>query len=207
MKINYKEILNLPVVEIENFYTTEENNSLISYCETTAPISWNRPKIKNVPDATLNYGEEIKNNYGIQLDELYTQAGRNICPVFKINRKIFYPEIKEKLKKLHTFFRYLDTANRDYTWLHYYKDNDYFDEHNDLSLISAVSVFFKEPKGFKGGDFFIEGTNFKCKNKSIIIFPSILLHKISPVETKKADIHSSRFSMTQFIYCDGLKYK
>ena len=143
MKINYKEILNLPVVEIENFYTTEENKALISYCDTTAPISWNRPKIKNGPDTTLNYGAEIKNNHGINLDELYTQAGRNICPVFKINRKIFYPEIKEKLKKLHTFFRYLDTANRDYTWLHYYNNNDYFDEHKDLSLISAVVCFLK----------------------------------------------------------------
>ncbi len=200
MKLNLKYVDNLPVVIINNYFDKQEYKKLTNFIFNLNPYMWHTDfkKSYGAPDFK---NKKIKQNYSIQLDELYTSEGRKHCLIFNINRKLFNEEVRDKLLKENNLFKYLNICNSDKTFLNYYENNNLYDFHVDIASLTATYIFFKTPMHFTGGEFSIENKiNIKPENNSMIIFPSFLFHKVKNVlmpENKRGKC-LGRFSMTQF---------
>ena len=77
---------------------------------------------------------------------------------------------------------------------HAWYASDHYKKHIDSTTITAISYFHDIPKTFTGGDLVIESRlHIPCLNNSLVIFPSILWHEVTPVEG------TGRYAMSQFI--------
>lgn len=201
MEISLKTVEDQPVIIINNYFDNNEYNQLTNFIFDLNPYEWHTNPKKTFGAAKEEGTIQLKKNYAINLDSLYTAEGRKYCPVFNINRKLFIKEVTKKLIKLNSLFNYLESCNSDTTFLNYYENNNLYDFHKDIAVFTANYIFFKEPKNFKGGEFNIENKLInKPENNTMIIFPSFLHHKVETVlmpESKRGQC-LGRFSMTQF---------
>jgi len=203
MEINLRLIKGLPIAVIHNYFNEQEYKQLTEFIFNLNPYTWHTDPTKTHGATKKEESGErvqLKKNYALCLDTLYTEEGRKYCPVFSINRKLF-SEVTDKLTKLNCFFDYLSTSTADTTFLNYYENNNLYEFHRDTVTLTANYIFFKTPKSFTGGEFNIENELIdKPENNSMVIFPSFMQHKVENVVTpeNKRDQCLGRFSMTQF---------
>jgi len=81
-----------------------------------------------------------------------------------------------------------------------YTDGDYYDAHRDLSLATCCLWLYKEPKQFAGGEFSFTqyDVEIECKNNSMVIFPGLYKHQVSPVSGVKNPM-DGRFCISYFL--------
>ena len=78
-----------------------------------------------------------------------------------------------RLHKQHNYF------------LNYYEDSNFYDYHTDKATITALTIFFQEPKKFEGGELLFENElTIPCENNTLVIFPSILKHRAETIKMK-----------------------
>jgi Rps23 Pro-64 3,4-dihydroxylase Tpa1-like proline 4-hydroxylase len=200
MEFNYYNVLNLPVVVVDNFYD-----------EKACRLIWQELCFLNNADKLLepektgsafdiNNGTPLKNNVGITLDEIYLD--RSVSNILKENRKIFFDEIADCFIDFNVFFRYLRASNLDTTIVQYYEDSDFYKSHTDSSTITAISWFYDQPKQFRGGQLIFEdGPTIDCKYNRMVVFPSILFHSVESVlmDENTKNQNAGRYSITQLI--------
>ena len=134
------------------------------------------------PGTAVRDGVQLKDGKGLHLDSFYDKK-RNESNILRINRKLFSTEVVELLEGLHTFFRYISESSEDNTKIHYFNQGNHYKQHIDSTTITAISYFHDLPKTFTGGDLIIESRlHIPCLNNSLVIFPSILWHEVTPVE-------------------------
>lgn len=88
-----------------------------------------------------------------------------------------------------------------------YADGDKYDWHPDIckeGLITIIYQFSKLPQNFTGGDFEFKNKIGESKtipylHNSVIIFPRMYLHRVTPVVSKGKDWYDARFSIQWFI--------
>jgi hypothetical protein len=199
MKITSIEINSLPVIIIDDFYDENSCNKIMLeleflYGKLSDPEN-NGAAFKIVD------GEKIfkKNNPSIFLDKVYLD--RTISNILIENRKLFDPELLSNLINQNCFFRYLEKCNFDNTLINYYDNKHYYESHTDDNVITASTIFYKEPKSFSGGDMIIEGVKIDCEYNRCIVFPGILNHGVTMVHINKLSSITipGRFSITQFV--------
>ena len=93
--------------------------------------------------------------------------------------------------------------NDETTMVSYYDHNDYYEPHNDISMLTACIWLYKEPKEFDGGVFSFPsyGMRFKCYNNCAVVFPSNIFHSVSKViikDQEKRNKGLGRYTITQF---------
>lgn len=188
------------VIILDNFYDQHEYDAILNECVFFAK----RDKLKppSITGAAEVHGVSLKKGNGIFLDDVFKD--RNISDILYYNRKIFNSTIMEELSSIDIFYRNLSMSNKDSTLLNYYENSDYYDSHSDLSTITVVSWFYKEPKIFSGGNIFFENDKEKfveCKNNRVIFFPSFLYHAVDKIEMpeNKLGLGLGRFAISQFI--------
>lgn len=161
-------------------------------------------KLKNPKDtkSAIDNGEVIKKNRGIFLDELY--ADRNISNILTINRKLLTWEIFKNLSNENFIIsETLKNINHDTTLISYYEDNHEYKFHHDTSFITIVSYFYKEPKAFSGGNFFLLNDNSKIDifNNMSIVFFSAIPHAVEKVSIEyQLKSGYGRYCMSQFLH-------
>lgn len=198
MKIELHKIEGMPVAYVKDYYVKWEYDVITEYLLSTDPYKWStNPKLSG--GAADESGVQLKNTYSANVDNWFTEKGREFCPLLRINRKLFSNEVVDTLVDKHLFFSYLKYCNADSTYINYYENNHSYDFHWDKAIISACYTFFNEPKQFTGGTFNIEDKlNFEPQNNSMIIFPSFLHHKVENVLANKLGHCLGRFSIVQF---------
>jgi hypothetical protein len=197
-------VSNLPVAIVDNFYSESSCEKI--WQELT--FLNNSPQKLVDPDETGSAWKTVndqkvytKKNKGIFLDAVY--HNRDISNILTENRQMFDPAFLEELISHHVFFRYLKESNRDQTLVQYYEDSNYYEYHYDRATITAVSWFYKKPKGFSGGEFVFEnGPSIECMHNRMIIFPSILSHAVNPIVVGEnlKNQNYGRYSVSQFYY-------
>ena len=97
-------------------------------------------------------------------------------------------------------------TNRDYSFVSYYEDGDYYEMHQDHAIMTCLTWFFKEPRRFEGGDLEIDLPNnskyrIPLRNNTCVIFPSPIKHAVTPIkmDAKYKGKQMGRFTLTQFI--------
>jgi Rps23 Pro-64 3,4-dihydroxylase Tpa1-like proline 4-hydroxylase len=200
MEFNYYNVLNLPVVVVDNFYDDRacqliwqelcflnNDNKLLRPEETGSALD-------------INTNAPLKNNIGITLDEIYLD--RNVSNILKESRKIFFDEIADCFIDFNVFFRYLRASNLDTTIVQYYENSNFYESHTDSATITAIAWFYDQPKKFQGGQLMFEdGSTIECRYNRMVLFPSILFHSVEPISVKEDDRNRGvgRYSITQLI--------
>lgn len=191
-----------PHIIVKNYFTEQElsdiwvelhflsvNNKLLSPEKTES--AW-----KN-----LNSDEKIliKNNYGIWLDNIYTN--RNISDILTHSKKLFSSEFITEAVNYDWIFRYLKYSTADTTLLSYYENGGYYAPHYDSCSLTALIHLYKEPQYFNGGELSFPEYNYNygLKNNHMILFPSILDHEVSKVMMHTDIKCGGRYTISKFI--------
>jgi len=191
-----------PHLIIENFYTDEE-----------LELIWEELNFLTKPGKLYEPGlvhgaqdPETKEFYTkskcLQLDTAYNN--KNISNIISVTQKlfnhgflnIFYDKFPQHKRILYT--NYCTTKVR------YYHNDDYYAPHHDIRHdFLAFSYFNKEPKKFSGGELFFPeygDYEFKCKNNSLILLPSYIIHGVKAVRIKDSEFYSGygRYCISHF---------
>jgi hypothetical protein len=143
-----------------------------------------------------------KNANGVFLDELY--AERSSSNILEVNRKLFTKEIQDMALQVSIFYKLLERVNNDYTLINYYEDAQSYAAHYDETVFSAITMLYKEPVQFSGGDLDFPELELTVekRNNRMVLFPGALLHAATPVVMHEKHASFSgygRYSMVQFL--------
>jgi len=158
-----------------------------------------------VPSATGGardfIGRVVKNNHGVFLDQVFPY--KNMSDILTHTRKLWNKDFIKQAEQQHWIFKYIKNSNFDATLLSYYDDDHYYLPHFDASVLTVLINFYKEPIAFTGGDLLLgeEQHVIPLENNRLIIFPSCILHSVTPVNFKQKQKPFSglgRYTITQF---------
>jgi len=177
---------------IENYYTPEEET-----------LIWQEIEFLSVGDKLLapelTGDPRAENKTGCILRDVYKDL--NFSSINKINQKLITQEVIGLLQR-NPYSKYLtiDSVNI-VSQIQYYLNDGKYNQHQDSSTLSAVCLFYKQPKRFTGGEFMFGDYRVPLKHNTLILFPSCEWHKVEPVKVSEEDILDgfSRYSICQFI--------
>jgi len=188
--LTFTRINDLPVIYWKDFYCQKESKKIFDEIKYLERFNiFKRSTSPGGPGTAYLNGIALKEASGVHLDSVY--ENRNESDILSINRKLF----KSKLETYHPIFRYISKCNNDSTKIHHYEEGDHYKKHTDDCVITAISWFYESPKPFTGGDLILENRlHLPCLNNSMVVFPSIMYHEVTPV------VGTGRYSMSQFLY-------
>ena len=188
----------VPYLLIENTFNQQEMELIWEELEFL-----NQPGKLLSPDKTESAegpdGKILKNNKAVFLNELFSY-NNSFSNILRINRSILSKQTKVLFSELNFGYNSIWQSNMHTTLINYYEDGDYYDSHTDAALQTFITFFYKEPKQFTGGDFWLSSYNHKIEieNNMTIAIPSFLLHHVDTVKMKNEDHGFGRYSMTVF---------
>ena len=200
MKINHINF-EFPAILIDDYYSKKELDLIWDELNfiTKKNVLYSGSQIESGA-AKDELGNSLKSNYSIFLDNVYDS--RNISNILTVNRKLFDQWNYITKNTNHWFYQNFECYS-DFTLISYYENGDYYDFHKDRAGLTSLTWFYKEPKKFKGGDLYFSNENkINVLNNRMIIFPSMIPHRVSPVFVEKNDLDQKlgRFCITQFLH-------
>ena len=190
----------LPIAVIDNFYAKNECENIMQELLFLNNYASEKllPPEETGSATNLETNKILKKNKGIFLD--FTYSKREFSNILKENRKLFDYDFRKKLQKEHTFFNYLSTVNSDYTLMQYYENEDFYEDHCDYAVITAISWFYKKPKNFIGGNLnFSNELKLSPDYNRLVIFPSFMKHSVDKICVEDIGKNNGRFSISQFL--------
>lgn len=194
-----------PYLIVDDFYSKDEEK-----------LIWEELLFHNdnfkIDDITNNDGvakskdnKPLANAKRIYLDDMYCDD-RGSSSILKCSRKIVSQDIKELYRKTTPSWKTFEITNRDYSLVSYYENEQYYKEHFDSFMHSALVWFYKKPKRFSGGDLTFTESNqtIECKHNRMILFPSFYLHEVNQVKMdyKYTENRCGRYCMAHFFKKD-----
>jgi len=190
-----------PILVIDDMYTEQELsliwNELAFLTSSKRLRHASKTQTAENPDGTFK-----KTATGVYLDSFYVD--RTFSDILEVNRKLFSQVVYDHAVKTSIFYGLLQVTNDDRTLINYYDNSQEYTPHFDWSVFTAITVFYKEPVRFKGGDLVFPqiDVTVEKKNNRTIVFPGSLQHAVTPVEMQENYPEYSgygRYSMAQFL--------
>lgn len=188
----------VPYLLIENTFNQQEMELIWEELEFL-----NQPGKLLPPDKTESAespdGKILKKNKAVFLNELFAY-NHSFSNILRINRSILSNETKELFSELNFGYNSIWQTNKHTTLINYYGDGDYYDPHIDEGFQTFITFFYREPKKFSGGDFWLSSYNHRIEiqNNMTIAIPSFLFHHVDTVNMDKKNHGLGRYSMTVF---------
>lgn len=201
MEVKYHEE-RIPFVVIDGFYDDNEQSEIMVELDYLCTERRLIPPFEDKSGATKENDENIK-NVGCQYLESFYQK-REHSNILTITEKLYNFEDNFGLISNHPHW-YFNTnlLNNHSTHILYYEDTNEYPPHRDTSRFTAVTYFYREPKKFEGGDlqFPDHQVQVECVNNRIVVFPSMLLHRSTPVRMLENDTQTKngKFCITHFL--------
>lgn len=174
--------IGFPYIEVENFYTP---NELSLIWEEINFLYYDHKLTRSYGSAETPENGSLKNNRCIYLDEFY-QKNRHLSNILTVNRKLC--NNYDRIIRSHNswFFKNVKISS-DETSFSYYEDGDSYKSHADGYILTSLFWTYKEPKRFSGGKFIFSDYNheIEVKNNKMLIFPSCIMHEVTPVVLDK----------------------
>ena len=117
---------------------------------------------------------------------------------FAVNRKTFPSD---------SVFSVYPIVNQFSHMIQYYEnDNDGYESHFDVSLMSAIFFFHQEPKNFTGGELYFPQYNVTIhpKNNTGVIFSGSNIHAVNPIQV--IDKSKQDYGRVSYSILAGLNY-
>jgi len=186
---------NIDAVVIDNFYTKEQLDIVLSECISLIPLMLPPDKTASATGINNAY---IKNNHGTFIDE-------STSKIASFDNNIIQSDaVKNQLMKFNSMYKIFRNINDSSTLVSYYTDGDYYDTHTDFAIFSMLVWVYKEPKQFFGGEIILESVvdsskaTIECLNNRAVIFPSCTPHKVLKVSMDNIP-EAGRFCITHFL--------
>ena len=189
-----------PYLLVDEFYDDSEVNLIWQELDFLAqPFKYQDGSFSNKEKD--RDGVAVKQSKCIHLDNVY--ADRKISNILMVNRKLFSEQITMAFSDLSFGYDYFSKCNLDYTTLTLYDEDDYYLPHDDFSMYSAITWFYKEPKKFKNGDLVFSDYNHsvEVKNNRMIMFPSQIIHQVDKLvfDDTPRIFGDGRYAISQFV--------
>jgi hypothetical protein len=192
-----------PFVLIENWYTPEEEKAVWKELEYYSSNPIDRAEGGIV--ARDEDGKEKGKHYRFYLDKIYSQQGREQSNILNFTYKQKMLELHHKINECGHYGRSFFSSKSITSFVSYYENNDFYNSHYDSYHWTNLVWFVKEPKKFEGGDLIFEESNTKItlKHNRAIMFPSMFLHKSTPIKfNQQSNGSEGKFTITHFYYAD-----
>ena len=183
---------------IEDFYNQEELKLIwreLKYITPKLAI----PELSN-PAHNIESGESLKKAKGRFLSDIFTK--QNMSDIDTIARKISSPKLVKKLVDKNPIYRSIESCFTS-TLVNYYENSEYYKSHNDLSVFTAITYIFEEPKKFSGGNLILSDFNveIQIKNNMLVIFPGCYMHEVQEIKMDNNDLKQGlgRYSIVNFL--------
>ena len=207
-KIRTVEILTdkFPLAIVDDYYSLEDLSLIWKELEF---LEGKHQPPDETGSAANDEGENLKNNSGLFLDNIYASQHRDISSILNANGKCAWYHALHSQKDKHDDWLFNNMLLGNFlkwntTLLSYYENEDYYDAHKDSSLITILHWLYKEPKRFEGGDIIFPDYDIgvKVENNKTIIFPGCISHQVLPVkmEEKYKNKGLGRYCITEFIH-------
>lgn len=189
-----------PILVLDDYFTATELQHI--WAELDVLVRPHKMQTPEQTSAATHNGVSMKRAAGLFLDEVYGQ--RCVSDILRITRKIFDGQVQELAKTVSPLYAIMANTNLDYTLLNYYQDGDYYQPHRDNAVFTAVTMLFREPASYDGGD--LAFPEFSClvekKNNRLVLFPSVYVHEVSPVTMSDITPFNGlgRYTLSQFMY-------
>ncbi len=144
-------------------------------------------------------GERLKRNKGVFLLNVYKLL--EYSQTFRICRKIFQEDTTRFSKMCFANSAVMMTTTSTML-MSYYEDNDCYLPHQDNAVTTVLYWLNREPKGFTGGDLYLEDLDewIPYRNNTMIMFPSHARHAVSEIRMKPdAAPGTGRYCFSQFL--------
>ena len=150
-------------------------------------------------------GKPLKQNMVAPLGKIYNELIHS--DIFNVLGKIYGEEFSQIMDDMGNEFRYYNgsTHPTNSCFISYYENNDFYKLHRDNAILTFLFWCNKEPIRFKGGDLTLPeiGVDVEYKNNRLVVFPSHLLHSVSPIEMISENEPLSgygRYCISYFMY-------
>ena len=210
---------NFPYIIVDNFY--DKNELDLIWKEFDFFLDFDGDKLQDPEDtgSVRVKGEVIKKSKGFFLEQFYGSNAYQVSNILRCGRKLYNNWERIVGKNPNWYFKMLNGSeeylNYDNTLFSYYEDTDYYESHTDTAILTIVTWFYREPKGFDGGDFVLnakkvmdkkhplneyEPQTIEVKNNRMVIFPSQIPHQVIPIQMKdKNKKGMGRYCLTNFL--------
>ena len=139
----------------------------------------------NTGSAQDDEGNYLKNNKGVFLDTIYKNRRSESIIFSEFHKKLFDPVILAATQSFDLLFEYYPITTYDCTLVSYYENSDFYKEHRDDSLFTALYYIHKTPKQYNGGEIVFNYREVEYEpeivNNRLIIFPGVVKHRVNPV--------------------------
>lgn len=188
-----------PYIIIDNLY--DENELSLIWEELLFLCYPHKLQRSSIDSGGAVYrGRLLKNTNHVYLDNFYLH--REYSNILTVNRKIF-ENFNEIFFNHDSWFYKNISFSLDNTQVSYYEDNDNYEPHQDRSMVTCLTWFYKEPKIFEGGNLFFPEYDLEIEvlNNRMVIFPSNIFHSVNTVKIDKLHQNKKcgRFCISQFL--------
>jgi len=193
-----------PFIVIDNWYTPEEEKSVWKELDFLSSV----PKEETIRAeksivATFD-GKPLSKAYRYYIEDYLSEKGKEKSPICKSRYKHSSKQFIDIIEKCMPYGRNYKDTNVGATLISYYENSDYYDAHWDSSLWTILTWCVKDQSYFDGGDFYFpeNDTSIKLKNNRTVVFPSCLLHGVTPLKFKKEtnEIGYGKYTISTFCY-------
>ena len=198
MEIVYHEE-KVPFIIIDNLYNKDEESEIMM------ELDYLCTKRRLIPPFEDNRGAKNDNNNVKNVACQYLEGfymNRKHSNILQITEKLFMDDRSLISNHPHWYFDF-SSINEHHTHILYYEDMNEYPAHADTCRFTALTYFYREPKKFDGGDlqFTDHQVQIECMNNRVIVFPSMLYHRSTPVRMFEKDPHikNGKFCITQFL--------
>ena len=198
MEIKYHEE-RIPFIVIDNLYDEDERSEIMIELDYLCTERRLIPPFKDNHGAK-NEDHNIKNVGCQYLESFY--VNRKHSNILQITEKLFMDDGSLISNHPHWYFD-ISSIDEHFTHILYYEDTNEYPAHRDVCRFTALTYFYREPKKFDGGDlqFTDHQVQIECVNNRVIVFPSMLHHRSTPVRMSEKGTHTKngKFCITQFL--------
>ena len=187
------------VVLLENFFTEEEYETMWSelefLCEDDMLVDSRNAGGAKDPET----GQLLRVNRGVPIESVMDAGNSDIV---RLTRLIFEKQVVENLCSIHEMYHYLSYPTKEFNLVNHYMGGHKYDYHRDSCVITAITLFWKQPKLFTGGDLSFKFVTPNMKPRDVLLFPSYLLHAVSDVQLNdgvEPENMNGRISVSKFI--------
>jgi hypothetical protein len=194
---------NIPILIIKNFYSEFE------YSQITEEIDFLKyfELDPNYTESAYIDGKFLKKNKGVFVEEIFNnEILKDKSKILKYNKKIYDNNIIKIIKEINPIWGLLETSNLNTTLISYYRNQDYFLPHTDMSSITVLSYFTNE-QFFFGGELVFPENNItiEIQNNMVVYMLGCLRHEVKKIESSSKEI--VRTSMAQFFFHQNKYWK
>lgn len=187
-------------VVIDDWFTPEEYKKAFTECTFIS----NYFLTPEESGSALKDGKPLKDNRSTFVSAVFRDWQTSF--IAQYSQKKYAPDFQESLVEIDPIFKYLSRINQHDCLVSYYETSNYYEPHEDQTVLTMVTWLYHTPRSFTGGNLILRNKDeeivetIECIPNRSVIFPSFMVHEVEEVSMSKKNLNKNkgRFTISQF---------